>query len=159
MQLGGRQKFLIDISSFEYTSGKEAKELDGYKIFVYSPIMMVYEKLRAICQQMPEYGQIVNRGRPGATRARDFLDIHELIVSFNLNVAAPQNLELLANIFSAKRVPLKFLGAIENFRDFHRIDFQSVKDTLKPGTQIMEFDFYFDYVLSIVKELKPFWDE
>jgi hypothetical protein len=68
-------KFTIDISKFEYVTGKESRQLDGYRIFVYSPEMIVCEKLRAICQQMEEYGSIVKRSRAGSARARDFLDI------------------------------------------------------------------------------------
>ena len=58
MRLGKGQstKFSIDISKYEYIEGKEPQELSGFRIFVYSPEMMVCEKLRAICQQMPAYG-------------------------------------------------------------------------------------------------------
>ena len=34
-------KFLIDISKHEYTTGKEAFELDSYRVYVYTPEMMV----------------------------------------------------------------------------------------------------------------------
>lgn len=64
--IGGRQRFFIDISSHERTAGKARRDLDGYTIFVYTPEMIVSEKLRAICQQMPEYGPIVKRNRDGA---------------------------------------------------------------------------------------------
>ena len=47
-------------------------ELDDYTIYVYSPTMIAIEKLRAICQQMPEYAL---QRRPSA-RARDFYDIY-----------------------------------------------------------------------------------
>lgn len=63
LQLGQGAKFLIDISKFEYTAGKEAQDLEGYRIFVYSPQMIVAEKLRAICQQMKEYAPVIKRTR------------------------------------------------------------------------------------------------
>src|ERR1035441_4071589 len=50
-----RRDFTVDISKHEYTGGKEEHELDNYTIYVYSPEMIAIEKLRAICQQMPEY--------------------------------------------------------------------------------------------------------
>jgi len=78
-KVGAKGKFEIDISKFEYCARKMAVDLDGYQVFVYSTEMLVAEKLRAICQQMPEYGPVVYRTRPGAARARDFLDIHTLI--------------------------------------------------------------------------------
>jgi hypothetical protein len=45
-------------------------------------------------------------------------------------------------------VPLELIGKIQDFREFHRADFQSVKDTIKPGVSLRDFDFYFDYVLN-----------
>lgn len=70
-----RKRFIIDISKFEYCELKEEVDLDGYTIYVYTPAMLAFEKLRAICQQMPEYSTIVKN--PGqSARARDFFDIY-----------------------------------------------------------------------------------
>src|SRR5208282_1935951 len=93
---GASAKFTIDISKFEYTTGKEPRDLDGYRIFVYSPAMMVCEKLRAICQQMVEYGPVVKRKRAGRARARDVLDIHTLVVERRLDMSSDENRELLS---------------------------------------------------------------
>ena len=60
--------FTIDLSKYEYVAGKLELNLDDYAIYVYSPSMIAIEKLRAICQQMPEYPL---RGYRTA-RARDF---------------------------------------------------------------------------------------
>jgi Nucleotidyl transferase AbiEii toxin, Type IV TA system len=69
MVTGTRQEktFTVDLSKCEYTAGKAERELDDFTIYVYTPEMIVVEKLRAICQQMPEYP---HRGHPAA-RARD----------------------------------------------------------------------------------------
>jgi hypothetical protein len=45
-----RKKFRIDISEHEYCDKKEKSEINGYKIFIYTPEMIVFEKFRAICQ-------------------------------------------------------------------------------------------------------------
>jgi hypothetical protein len=45
----------VEISKFENCSDKTGVELDDHTVYVYSPAMLVIEKLRAICQQMPEY--------------------------------------------------------------------------------------------------------
>ena len=148
LKVGAKGKFEIDISKFEYCARKTAVDMDGFQVFVYSNEMIVAEKLRAICQQMPEYGPVVHRKRPGAARARDFLDIHTLITHFKLDITAPKNLELLKLIFKAKRVPIELLGKIGGFREFHRADFKSVVDTVKPGVALRDFDFYFDFVLQ-----------
>jgi hypothetical protein len=64
---GHQRKFTIELSKFEYTKGKLTREIDSFDIYVYAPEMIAVEKLRAICQQMPEYK--LNRNR--CARARD----------------------------------------------------------------------------------------
>lgn len=155
--LGRGTKFLIDISRFEFVGGKQKHRFDGYTIFVYSPAMIVCEKLRALCQQLPEYGKIVHRGRPGTPRARDFIDIYYLCDAFRINLNSLENQQLLKSIFAAKHVPLQWLGMIGDQRDFHRLEFPAVRDTMKVA-EIMEFDFYFEYVLKRIDELEPFWN-
>jgi hypothetical protein len=160
LKIGAWGKFEIDISKFEYCIPKRAFDMDGYQVFVYTTEMLVAEKLRAICQQMPEYGPVVKRSRPGSARARDFLDIHTLITHFKLDMTAPKNLELIKLVFEAKRVPLELIGKIKDFREFHEADFKSVMDTVKPAVVLRDFDFYFDFVLQQAgKLLKALGDE
>ena len=65
----------------------------------------------------------------------------------------------LENIFLVKRVPLRLLGEMGEFRDYHRKDFAAVQDTVKPGVKLRDFDFYFDYVLERCKLLESLWNE
>lgn len=159
INLGQGPKFLIDISRFEYTDGKEEVDFDGYRIYVYSAEMIVCEKLRAICQQLPEYNEIIKRSYDGKARARDFLDINVLVEARGIDLTTPANKEILVEMFKVKRVPLEFLEKIKDRRDFHKTDFASVQATVKPGQEIKEFDYYFDFVLGLVEELKPLWNE
>jgi predicted nucleotidyltransferase component of viral defense system len=149
-------KFSIDISKFEYIASKVEKELDSYTIYVYTPEMIAFEKLRAICQQMPEYGEIVASISQSA-RARDFYDIYLIVDYFMIKVCSKVNKDLIKIIFEAKKVPLEFIGKIENYREYHRPDFQSVIDTVKPGSSLESFDYYFDYVLEKFKCLEVLW--
>lgn len=158
IKIGQGQKFLIDMSRFEYVDQKQEVDLDGYRIYVYSPEMIVCEKLRAICQQMEEYGPIIKRERAGAPRARDFLDIYVLVTALGLDIGSQNNLQIISEMFQLKRVPLTLLGNIESQREFHRVGFPSVQDTLKPGFDIKDFDFYFNFTLQIADKLKPFWN-
>ena len=64
--------FRIQISRFEFCAGKQERFLDDYTIFVYSPAMIVAEKIRALCQQMPEY----SLRRNPAPRAREIGRAH-----------------------------------------------------------------------------------
>jgi Nucleotidyl transferase AbiEii toxin, Type IV TA system len=159
LQIGQGQKFLIDISRFEYVSDKEEAALDGYRIYVYSPEMIVCEKLRAICQQMPDYGPIVKRSRTGTARARDFVDIYVLISGLSLNIASDKSQQILTEMFAIKKVPLAFLGQIAEFKDFHRQDFPAVQATMSEDADMQDFDFYFKYTLDLVETLKPLWNK
>lgn len=153
IHIGRGAKFLIDISCHEFTGDRQKIEFDGYKISIYSPTMMVAEKLRAICQQSKEYGEIVKRTRPGGPRARDFVDIYVLVEKYGIDVTSTEFGDILSSVFSAKRVPLSFLDLIEQYKDFHSGNFQAVKDTVKPDFELQDFDFYFRYVLELVAKI------
>jgi Nucleotidyl transferase AbiEii toxin, Type IV TA system len=155
--IGSKGKIQVDISKFEYTSKKVQREIDGYAIYVYTPEMLVAEKLRAICQQMPEYTQQMKKHT--TPRARDFVDIHALVENFRVDLTSEQNRSMLLAVFDAKRVPMQMLGKIADFRAFHESDFQAVKDTVKPGVSLQDFTFYFDFVLRLCDQLKSLWNE
>ena len=160
IHFGPKGKFEIDISKFEYCPAKRSSEIEGRQVFAYTPEMLVCEKLRAICQQMPEYGPIVKRTRSGSARARDFVDIRILIERFSIELLHRENLHLLRRTFEAKKVPLKLLRSLARYRDFHRPDFQAVIDSTKPGVILEEFDFYFDHVVTLTQRLlKALGDE
>jgi hypothetical protein len=159
VQLGQGPKFSIDISKHEYTAGKTQFELDGFAVFVYTPEMIVCEKLRAICQQMPEYGPVVKRDRAGSPRARDFIDIQTLMGARKIDLTTQQNRDLIAQVFASKRVKLSLLRKIGKYREFHRTNYNAVTATVKAGVTLMDFDFYFDFVLDLIQQLEPLGDE
>lgn len=142
-----RRTFRVDISRCEYCRGKTPVDIDGYTVYVYTPQMIAFEKLRAICQQTQEYCSSIGKSHRQA-RARDFFDIHTVIEHFGFDLVTPENLELLSGIFSAKQVPLYLLSIMREYREFHRPDFTAVVETLKPGVKIRSFDYYFDYVVN-----------
>ena len=109
---------------------------------------MALEKLRAICQQMPEYEQ-----RSYSTpRARDFLDIYTIVTAGQTRIVSIENAELLKNIFAAKDVPISLLNKVKDFREFHRPDWDAVRQTT--SEDLDEFDFYFDFVLALSENLQ-----
>lgn len=149
---GARKTYRIEISKWEYCDGKNAQELDDYTVYVYTPAMIVLEKLRAICQQMPEYSKFLGKSYETA-RARDFFDIYTVVEHFNINLTTSENLRLLKDIFAVKEVPINLIGNIEEFREYHRPDFIAVENTVKPNIKIKDFDYYFDYVINKCNEL------
>jgi predicted nucleotidyltransferase component of viral defense system len=139
--------FEIEFSKFEYVEKKEEARVDGYTIYVYTAEMIVFEKLRAICQQLPDYKTIIASHTPRA-RARDFYDIHLIMTEHGIHPNTDENKELMAHIFEAKRVPLSFIQQIRHHKYIHSDDWNDVKDTVSSVEQLEDFDFYFNYVLE-----------
>jgi hypothetical protein len=55
---GATRKFRLELSRNEFCTGASEKELgDGYTVKAYTLAMIAVEKLRSICQQMPEYSK------------------------------------------------------------------------------------------------------
>lgn len=156
INLGEGTKFIIDISRHEYIEGKEEHELLGYRIYVYSPAMIVSEKIRAICQQMPEYAEVVKR-KGGKERARDFVDIEALVSMFKVDMAEERVQRIVQQMFELKRVPLPFISRITEVRDFHSLGFAAVQATMKPGVALRPFDYYHQFVVEQCKKLEPLW--
>lgn len=146
-----QRNFRIEISPFEYVDGRIRVEVDHYGCYVYSLDMIAAEKLRAICQQSPQY----ERRLHPAPRARDFYDLYAAVTEGNISFASSRFQSLLVPVFKAKEVPLALLGSLEEQREFHRQDWDSVRNAVR--TRLREFDYYFDYVLEEINELKPLW--
>jgi predicted nucleotidyltransferase component of viral defense system len=144
---GQQRIFRVDLSKHEFCGGKVERELDNYTIYVYTPEMIVIEKLRAICQQMPGY--LLNPAKRG--RARDFYDIHLLVTAKGIDLTTNENVKLLREIFQAKDVPLDLLGSIRDDHEIHRIDWPSVRDSVSP--RLGEFDYYVDFVSGEVARI------
>ena len=147
-----QKSFSIDISKWEYCNNKISYELDGYTVYVYSPEMMVFEKIRAICQQMPEYTEMIGKSFQTA-RARDFYDIFTVLKCYKSDLKLSEHLGLLRKIFERKNVSLSLLSKIAEYREYHRSDYASVEDTVKPRIKLKGYDYYFDYVINICDEL------
>lgn len=139
--------FRVQISRHEFVGDVAVRLVDDTSILVYSPALIAAEKVRAICQQMPEYPY----ARYPHPRARDFFDIHSICTEASTDLAASGNRELLEKTFEAKRVPIGLLARIETTREFHRVDWPSVEGSVR--SLAGDFDFYFDFVVAIAKRL------
>jgi predicted nucleotidyltransferase component of viral defense system len=148
--------FEIQISKYEYCKGKNSFDLDGMTIYVYSLEMILIEKIRAICQQLPEYQTIIGTNTAGP-RAKDFFDIYVILKTKNINLLSKENVELIKVMFAAKQVPLHLIGEIHRTRDYHREDYLSLRATVNPGENLKDFDFYFDFVIDKLRDLEPLW--
>jgi hypothetical protein len=109
--------------------------------------MIVFEKIRAICQQIPEYKDVIASFSPRA-RARDFYDIHLIMGMHEIDPSIKENIELIQHIFQAKKVPTSFIKQIRNNKNLHVDNWKSVIDTTSGYEDLENFDFYFDFVLQ-----------
>jgi predicted nucleotidyltransferase component of viral defense system len=152
LDAGHQRVFQIDISKFEFCAGRVTKAVDHYQLQVYTPAMIAAEKLRAICQQMPEYPQ---RRHP-SPRPRDFYDIHAVVTVAGVRLG--DHLELIRHMFDAKEVPHRLLGLIarDRERSFHGQVWSAVEQAVRG--QVQPFDFYFDFVASCADGLKALWE-
>ena len=152
------KKFPIEISKHEYLDEKVSEIVDDLTIYAYSPQMLVAEKFRAICQQMPEYTSYV--GKHASPRGRDFLDIHTVAEHFRVDFRSSNFHQTVRKVFQAKRVELGLLSMIadEATREYHRPDFVSIAPTVLPGFELQDFDFYYDYVVAKCGMLESLWN-
>lgn len=147
------RNFRVDISRHEYCKEKTIKLLDDYSVYVYTPRMIVLEKLRAICQQTEEYENIIETHHRRA-RAQDFFDIYIVMQNFpDIDLTSQESLASLKEFFNIKKVPIKLLEEMENYREFHRDAFAVVEDTVFSSAQLKSYDFYFDFVLGIIDDI------
>jgi len=142
-------KITIDISEHEYCGTHRSKTIEGIKIQGYSRELLVLEKLRAICQQHPDY-----KYRLSKNRSRDFYDIYSLTADFD-DAFVKKCSRHLTNVFATKEVPLDILKAIwnEQFIDEQRRGFEQVKDTVR-GT-VYDFDVYVEHVRFLIRDIYP----
>lgn len=147
------RRFRIEISKFECCEPREEVLVcDGVSCQVYTLELIVAEKLRALCQQMDAYPL---RAHP-APRARDFYDIHAVITERDVELSEDSMLDLVAEVFQAKSVPVLLLSSLAGEHDFHAPDWASVQNTIPPGRP-RSYDFYFNFVIEQVKKLQPLW--
>jgi hypothetical protein len=149
-------RFSIQVSKHEYCAPKTRHLFEDFAIFVYPPALVVCEKLRALCQQMPEYRELV-RNHP-SPRARDFFDISMLVKRFGIMVNTELR-QMLENVFEAKHVPIALLSRVAEYREFHRANFVSVEQTVIAGFELRSFDQYFDEVVQMCRQLEALGDE
>jgi hypothetical protein len=113
--------------------------------------MIAAEKIRAICQQMPEYFARGHR----TPRPRDFYDIHAITTAAGVRVR--DDPELSRHMFDAKAVPYDLIGLMgrPSEREFHRQGWDSVVHAVRG--EVRDFNFYFDFVVSEARELQALW--
>lgn len=150
----GSKKIQIDLSFEEYTDPRVTKEIDGTTIYLYSPLMIIYEKIRASCQQLDLYKLTSNK-----TRARDLFDIYSTLtdisnVELREEVINPDNFIILKRMFALKKVSIDLIPQVRNIKDRLYTDYeQSVLPQIPRETAPPNFEFLFSYNMELFDEL------
>ncbi|MDT2874422.1 nucleotidyl transferase AbiEii/AbiGii toxin family protein [Lactococcus lactis] len=156
---GDGKKIEIDLSYDEYVENKLDYDLDGTKIYLYSPIMIVYEKIRASCQQLDEYPLTANK-----TRARDLYDIYKSLTNskqmeLREQVLSVENFYILENIFRVKEVPFSLMKKLETKKEDLKIDYEEKVLPQVSSRNQEDFEFIFDYNQKLFNDLYKKYDE
>ena len=147
------KKIEIDLSYDEYVADKKSYDLEGTTIYLYSPLMLVYEKIRASCQQLDYYKLVGNK-----TRARDLYDIYKILTNTrqtNLREAVLDqcNFYILENIFKAKDVPLELMLKLDSKKSDLAEDYKTKVIPQISADEIEEFDYIFFYNKNLFENL------
>lgn len=150
----GSKKIQIDLSFEEYTDPRTTTEIDGIKIYLYSSLMIIYEKIRASCQQLEEYKLSSDK-----TRARDLYDIYSTLtnisnVALREEVTNPNNFHILRRMFELKEVPIELIPKVKKIKDRLFQDYkQAVLPQIPANTEIPDFEYLFIYNMELFDEL------
>jgi len=137
----------LDISDHEYCGKGRRKVVGGIEIHGYTRELLVLEKLRAICQQHPDYPYSKDKNR-----ARDFYDILQLTQEIDEKFIDTCRQEI-GKVFGAKEVPLAFLKSLwdDDFTDTFARGFDEVRETVQ-GTPY-PFETYLEHARFLVEDL------
>ncbi len=153
-----KKVFSIDLGRHEYCGDLEYHNMNNYLVTIYTPTLILLEKFRAICQQMPEYQEGLNKTvisiKP---RPRDFYDIYSIMKYFEdegipIELNDIKNVNHLKESFKAKEVPISLLKKVHETRDFHKQEESKLRDSVYQSAGFQGFDFYFDYVCGLIVE-------
>lgn len=140
-----KKEMKIDISKYEFIEDAIIVECDEDSLInVYSLKMIVIEKLRAICQQMPEYKEKMNV--KVSPRPRDFYDIYTIIEEndgLKDDLSSSESKKMINEVFKIKDVPVELLERIK-FKDtktFHEKDFGTVIQAIHVSSNLKNFGF------------------
>jgi predicted nucleotidyltransferase component of viral defense system len=146
-------KIEFDISEYEYCDSTETIKVGSVNVRTYSRVLLVAEKIRAICQQHPEYSY-----KGSGNRARDYYDIERLwnkvLLEKKVTPFLAECKKHLPGVFKAKEVELNLLEKIfsPSFVEIQESGWQGVKTTVTGPLQ--SFDYYNATLKDIVSKIR-----
>ncbi|MBN1698719.1 MAG: nucleotidyl transferase AbiEii/AbiGii toxin family protein [Spirochaetales bacterium] len=146
-----RRRYTIEISKYEYIDEKSKKKIDEVEIYVYSPLLLAVEKLRALFQQHPDYPHISENTK--RSRGRDLYDIWAICDYFSIKLE--MYLSTVEEVFKAKKVDLSLLNKLEDVKELHRASWEDVGSSV--AGDIRPYEYYFEFVNASALHLYAKW--
>lgn len=149
-------RITLDISEYEYCEAVEKVTVRTTEVGVYSRALLLVEKLRAICQQHPDY-KLRTRG----VRARDFYDIEQLwqkvIADNTTEEFLDECVALLPKVFEAKLVDIRLLEAIceQGFIDDQEAGWEAVKATVSNKKALAPYEYFVESLKELIRSILP----
>lgn len=148
----------MDFSYHEYTNepGEIQITEDGYYIKIYRPIIMAYEKIRALCQHLP--GTHLPKANSKRARSRDLYDIYTMIFTESeyaldeQEIYSKDNIHELREVFKTKEVPIDLLLKLEKNYDILLEDFNNELLISTPSAAKVGFEYIFNLVKNLMEE-------
>lgn len=149
-------KVELDFSYHEYVGELEQIELvssiteSGYKVSLYRPIILVYEKMRALCQNIPGDHLPVNKN----ARVRDLYDIYSIVYSESKYALEEEdileNIHELKKSFEAKEVSLELLLQLSQSKESLEKDFYDTLLQTVPEAKKVGFQYIYEYTENLM---------
>ena len=150
-----QKKICIDLSFDEITDDRLQYNYDGIDIFIYSPMMIVDEKIRATCQQLPDY-----RVSSPKTRSRDLYDIYTTLTSkpeYFINIDYPENIVIIKKMFDIKQVPIdlikQFINPSQELLERLELDYNSKVIPQIPSNERVAFNYLIEFNKKIFERV------
>ena len=146
-------KIKLDISEYEYCGSIESLRVESVFVKTYSRPLIILEKLRAICQQHPDY----QFRSTVSNRARDFYDIEQLYMKTlqdrSEDVLINDCKRHLHDVFEAKAVSLDLIEKIfeESFLNIQKMGWISVESSV--SGRLSHFEYYVDTLKALVEKI------
>lgn len=142
----------LEISQYEYCKSIQKVKVRGSEIKSYSRSLLILEKLRALCQQHPDY-----KYRGTRFRARDFYDISGLIYKYTKSGERKELIseckKHLDGVFMAKEVPISILHKITEpeFVEIQKRNWEQVVRTISGEKE--SYEYYVGTVKDFIKQI------
>lgn len=142
----------LDISEYEYCESTEKVKIKAIEVQTYSRVLLVLEKIRALCQQHPDY-----KYKGEGNRGRDYYDIERL---WDKVLSEKKQEEFLAEcsahikgVFKAKGVEIELLKKIfeSSFTEVQKSGWRAVQTTV--SGKLQSFEYYNETLKDIISKI------